>query len=178
MDGRSILKKFEIDCNLIKDIDDYEMLEIKPGIKVENDQFYKLKLIKIKNVIDKEYLPEVKNRETLEIMLKKGEISYIYNRFNGRTSDFPEESFKNKFIKQHFIQGIPILDETVEKLKKCKNNMEEIDDFLENEVKGLYNYDYERKLKFVREAMALAGYKDAYEYINAKYIALKMEEQN
>ena len=176
MDGRSILEKFEIDCNLIKDIDDYEMLEIKPGIKVENDQFYKLKLIKIKNVIDKEYLPEVKNRETLEIMLKKGEISYIYNRFNGRTSDFPEESFKNKFIKQHFIQGIPILDETVEKLKKCKNNMEEIDDFLENEVKGLYNYDYEIKLKFVREAMALAGYKDAYEYINAKYIALKMEE--
>ena len=178
MNGRSILEKFEIDCNLIKDIDDYEMLEIKPGIKVENDQFYKLKLIKIKNVIDKEYLPEVKNRETLEIMLKKGEISYIYNRFNGRTSDFPEESFKNKFIKQHFIQGIPILDETVEKLKKCKNNMEEIDDFLENEVKGLYNYDYERKLKFVREAMALAGYKDAYEYINAKYIALKIEEQN
>ena len=103
MGGRSILEKFEIDCNLIKDIDDYEMLEIKPGIKVENDQFYKLKLIKIKNVIDKEYLPEVKNRETLEIMLKKGEISYIYNRFNGRTSDFPEESFKNKFIKQHFI---------------------------------------------------------------------------
>ena len=54
--------------------------------------------------------------------------------------------------------------------------MEEIDDFLENEVKGLYNYSYERKLKFVREAMALARYKEAYEYINAKYIAIKMEE--
>ena len=37
MNGRNILEKFEIDCNLIKDIDDYEMLEIKPGIKVEND---------------------------------------------------------------------------------------------------------------------------------------------
>ena len=24
MDGRSILKKFEIDCNLINDIDDYD----------------------------------------------------------------------------------------------------------------------------------------------------------
>ena len=176
MDGRSILEKFEIDCSLIKDIDDYELLEIKPGIKVKNDQFYDLILIKNKNTMDKEYLPEVKNREKLEIMLKKGEISYIYNRFERRKSGFPEESFKNKFIKQHFIQGVPILDETVEKLKKCKNNMEEIDDFLENEVKGLYNYSYERKLKFVREAMALARYKEAYEYINAKYIAIKMEE--
>ena len=52
MDGRSILKKFEIDCNLIKDIDDYELLEIKPGIKVKNDQFYDLILIKIKNKIN------------------------------------------------------------------------------------------------------------------------------
>ena len=51
MDSRSILKKFEIDCNLIKDIDDYELLEIKPGIKVKNDQFYDLMLIKNKNTI-------------------------------------------------------------------------------------------------------------------------------
>ena len=178
MKGRNILEKFEIDCNLIKDIDDYKLLKIKAGIKVKNDQFYDLILIKVKNKMNEEYLPEVKNRETLEIMLKKGEISYIYNRFDGRTSGFPEESFENKFIKQHFIQGVPILDETVEKLKKCKNNMEEIDDFLESEVKGLCNYNYERKLKFIREAMALAGYKEAYDYINAKYIALKMEEQN
>ena len=63
MDGRSILEKFEIDCSLIKDIDDYELLEIKPGIKVKNDQFYDLILIKNKNTKDKEYLPEVKNRE-------------------------------------------------------------------------------------------------------------------
>lgn len=176
MDGRSILKKFEIDCNLIKDIDDYELAEIKPGVKVGNDQFYDLILIKTKNKMNEEYLPEVKNREKLEIMLKKGEISCIYNRFDGKISGFPEESFENKFIKQYFIQGVPILDETVEKLKKCKNNIEEIDNFLENEVKGLYNYSYERKLKFIREAMALAEYKEAYEYINAKYIALKMEE--
>ena len=91
MNGRSILEKFEIDCNLIKDIDDYKLLEIKAGIKVKNDQFYDLILIKVKNKMNEEYLPEVKNREKLEIMLKKGEICYIYNRYDRRTRGYQEE---------------------------------------------------------------------------------------
>ena len=62
MDARSILEKFEIDCNLIKDIDDYKLLEIKAGIKVKNDQFYDLILIKVKNKINEANVPEVKNR--------------------------------------------------------------------------------------------------------------------
>ena len=88
---------------------------------------------------------------------------------------------ENKELKKKYENAVADYETTMAEKNKLKRQLEDTNKGLELVRCDLHNKtserdSYERKLKFIREAMALAGYKDAYEYINAKYIALKMEE--
>ena len=164
--------------DLLKYFKDYEVIEYRKECKSMFECFYIIKMKKIKNKLSKYFLPEIKNREEAVLRISNKNFGSICYKFGGLMSSFPQPAFKNKYISQAYIMDKPIFDSTVEKIIKCKNDINEIDNFLENGYYELGKINYVKRLEFMRTAMGLAEYEEAYKYVNAKFLLYKMENSN